>query len=83
MTVRLRDLSEDERREVQRIARSHTLRAGLVRRAQIIVHALSGLTAEEIASRMELCGNTVRLWLNRFNARGLQGLEDDTSAPND
>jgi transposase len=77
MTLRLRELSEDERREVQRIARSHTLRAGLVRRAQIIVHALSGLTAEEIASRMELCGNTVRLWLNRCNARGLQGLEDE------
>jgi transposase len=26
---------------------------------------------------MDLCGNTVRHWLNRFNARGLQGLEED------
>jgi len=77
MTLRLRDLSDDERAEVQRIARSHTLGAGLVRRAQIIVHALNGLKAEEIATRMELCGNTVRHWLNRFNARGLTGLEED------
>jgi transposase len=77
MTLRLRNLSDDERAEVQRIARSHTLGAGLVRRAQIIVHALNGLKAEEIATRMELCGNTVRHWLNRFNARGLTGLEED------
>ncbi len=69
MTLRLRDLSDDERAEVQRIARSHTLGAGLVRRAQIIVHALNGLKAEESASRMEFCGNTVRHWLNRFRGR--------------
>ncbi len=53
MTLRLRDLSDEERADVQRIARSHTLGAGLVRRAQIIVHAMDGLKAEEIAARME------------------------------
>ncbi len=26
---------------------------------------------------MGLCGATVRFWLKRFNARGLQGLEED------
>jgi transposase len=77
MTLRLRDLTDDERVEVQRIARSHSLGAALVRRAQIVVHALGGLKAEEIATRMDLCGNTVRHWLNRFNARGLKGLEED------
>ena len=77
MTLRLRDLTDDERTEVQRITRSHTLGAAFVRRAQIVVHAMSGLKAEEIASRMDLCGNTVRYWINRFNARGLKGLEED------
>jgi transposase len=77
MTLRLRDLTEDERTEIQRITRSHTLGAAFVRRAQIVVHAMSGLKAEEIASRMDLCGNTVRYWINRFNARGLDGLEED------
>jgi transposase len=77
MTLRLRELSDEERAEVQRIARSHTLGAGIVRRARIIVHAVSGLKAEEIATRMDLCGNPVRYWLNRFNARGLKGLEED------
>ena len=77
MTLRLRDLTDDERTEVQRITRSHTLGAAFVRRAQIVVHAMSGLKAEEIARRMDLCGNTVRYWINRFNARGLDGLEED------
>jgi transposase len=77
MPLRLREMTDEERAEVQRITRSHTLGAALVRRAQIVVPALGGLTAEEIATRMDLCGNTVRYWLNRFNARGLQGLEED------
>ena len=77
MTLRVRELTDPERMDVQRIARSHTLGAGLVRRAQIIVHAMDDLKAEEIAIRMDLCGNTVRHWLNRFNARGLEGLKED------
>ena len=82
MTLRLRDLTDDERVEVQRITRSHTLGAAFVRRAQIVVHAMSGLKAEEIARRMDLCGNTVRHWINRFNARGLEGWKR-TCAPAD
>jgi transposase len=77
MTLRLRELTDGERTEVQRIARSHTLGAGLVRRAQIITHAMTGLKAEAIARRMDLRGNTVRHWLNRFNARGVPGLQED------
>jgi hypothetical protein len=69
MTLRLRDLSDEERAEVQRIARSHTLGAGLVRRAQIIVDALNGLKAEEIATRMELCGNTCSATIKKLVQR--------------
>src|SRR4051794_22119657 len=77
MTLRVRELNDHERAEVQRIARSHTLGAALVRRAQIVVHAMDGLKAEEIATRMDLGGNTVRHWLTRYNARGLDGLRED------
>ena len=59
------------------MARSRTLGAGLVRRARIVMRALAGLKAPEIGARMGLCGATVRHWLQRFNARGLQGLEED------
>jgi transposase len=62
------------------MARSRTAGAGLVRRAQIVMHALEGLKAPEISARMDLCGATVRHWLKRFNVRGLRGLEEDVRA---
>ena len=77
MTIRVRDVGDQEKEELGRMARSRTAGAGLVRRAQIVVHALEGLKAPEISARMGLSGATVRHWLKRFNARGLQGLEED------
>jgi transposase len=77
MTIRVRAVSEEERKTLGQMARSHTLGAGLVRRAQIVLHALEGLKAPDISARMDLEGKTVRHWLKRFNARGLQGLEED------
>ena len=77
MTIRVRALSDEEVQDLARMARSRTLGAGLVRRAQIVQHAVDGLGAPEIAAKMGLCGATVRFWLKRFNARGLAGLEED------
>ncbi len=77
MTIRVRAVSDEERETLGRMARSRTVGAGLVRRAQIVLHALEGLKAPEIGARMDLGGVTVRHWLKRFNARGLQGLEED------
>jgi transposase len=78
MTLRVRAVNEEERETLGRMARSRTnVGAGLVRRAQIVLHALEGLKAPEISARMGLCGATVRHWLKRFNARGLPGLEED------
>src|SRR4051794_8693320 len=42
MTLRVQELNDHERVDVQRIARSHTLGAALVRRAQIVVYAMDG-----------------------------------------
>ena len=78
MTIRVHALSGDEAEALARMARSRTLGAGLVRRAQIVQHALQeGLSAPDIATRMGLCGATVRFWPKRFNGRGLPGLEED------
>ena len=77
MTLRVRAVSDEEREQLGRMARSRTVGAGLVRRAQIILHALNGLKVPAISIRMDLCGVTVGHWLKRFNARGLQGLEED------
>ena len=77
MTIRVRALGEEEGEELARMARSRTLGAGLVRRAQIVQHAADGLSAPEIATTMGLCGATVRFWLKRFNERGLSGRAED------
>ena len=77
MTIRVRALGEDEAEELGRMTRSRTLGAGLVRRAQIVRHAVDGLSAPEVAAEMGPCGPTVRFWLKRFNERGLPGLEED------
>jgi transposase len=78
MTLRVRVLIDEEADGLARMARSRRLGAGLVRRAQIVQHAVDeGLSAPEIAARMGLCGATVRFWLKRFNERGLPGLEED------
>ena len=78
MTIQVRVLSDEEAQRLRHMARSRTLGAGLVRRAQIVQHAVAnGLGAPEVAAKMGLCGATVRFWLKRFNARGLAGLEED------
>ena len=77
MTIRVGAVSDEERETLGQMARSRTLGAGLVRRAQIVLHALEGLKAPEIGARMDLGGVTVRHWLKRFNTRGLQGLAED------
>jgi transposase len=77
MTIRVRALGEEEAAELGVMSRSRSLGGGLVRRAQIIQHAVDGLSSPEIAARMGLCGATVRFWLKRFNERGLPGLAED------
>lgn len=47
MTLRIRDLHEGEAEELARTTRSRTLGAGLVRRAQIVQHAVDGLNAPD------------------------------------
>jgi transposase len=60
------------------LAHSRKRGAGLVRQAQIIMHAVEErLSVPEIAVRMGLCGETVRFGIKRFNARGLNGLAED------
>jgi transposase len=77
MTLRVRDLHEGEAEELARMTRSRTLGAGLVRRAQIVQHAVEGLSAPAIAAHLDVCKATVRFWLKRFNARGLPGLQEE------
>lgn len=74
--LQLREVTSAERQAVKRLAHARTEPARAVERAQVVQAALEGATVEEIAVRLGLARNTVYLWLHRFEARGLAGLED-------
>lgn len=78
--LQLRQVTEEERQGVVRLARSRTAPARTVERAQVVQAALAGTTVEEIAVQLHLARNTVYLWLHRFEAKGLAGLEDAARA---
>ncbi len=74
--VQVREVTAAERQAVKRLAHSRTAPARAVERARVIQAALRGMTVEQIAVEVGLARNTVYLWLKRFQARGLAGLED-------
>lgn len=76
MTIRVRAPSAEEQAELARVARSRTLCAGRVKRAQLVLLAVEGRKAAEIAESLRLHARTARFWLKRFNAHGLAGLEE-------
>ncbi len=76
MVLRLRPLTEEERSTLQRVARSRTAPARLVERAQMIQRAAAGEALGTIAATRGCNVETVRLWVKRFTAQGLEGLED-------
>jgi transposase len=74
--LQLRDLSEEERRALERVARSRTAPARQVERAKVVLAAASGEGVGAIAERFHLSLGTVYLWWHRFDVKGLAGLQD-------
>jgi transposase len=74
--IRVRELSAEEQQMIERLAHSRTAEARLVERARIIWQAYQGLSVPAIARDLGLHAQTVRDWLKRFNAHGLEGLHD-------
>ncbi len=74
--LQLRDLSVEERRAVERVARSRTAPARQVERARVVLAAAAGEGVGAIAERFHLSPATVYLWWHRFEAQGLAGLAD-------
>ncbi len=73
-TVRLGSVSENEKRELERLSRSRTAAQRQVERAQIILGWLAGqrpaVTAEQVGCHV----TTVYYQLQQFNTRGLNFL---------
>lgn len=72
----VRALTPEETGELERLAHARTKAARDVERAQIILLSHEGLTIPAIAKRLRRDAVMVRLWVKRFNAHGLAGLED-------
>jgi transposase len=76
MALRVRELSADERHELERRARSRTEAVRVVERARLILAVAAGQTAPAAAVALGLVPDTGRQWVKRFNAAGLDGLAD-------
>lgn len=75
--LRVRPLTTDELTKVERLAHSRKEAARLVQRARVIWLSRHGYRVPEIAAEVDLSEPSVRLWIKRFNDRGLPGLDDE------
>ena len=74
--TKLRTLTADERRELERLARSRAEEARLVVRARIVLGLAAGERPYRVAERVGVGRAAAYEWLHRFNAEGLKGLTD-------
>ena len=66
----------DEQRTLRRLAASRHAPADWILRARIVVRSWDGERASQIAAGLGCHPKTVRQWLHRFNAHGVDGLGD-------
>jgi putative transposase len=70
------ELTDEERRELEALARRHKTGQQLADRARIILRAADGLNNSEIARELALEPDTVRLWRQRWLSVSGVALED-------
>jgi transposase len=69
-------LRDGDRQKLESWLRSRSVKAGLVKRARIVLLAADGVANQDIAARVGASRTTVIEWRNRYQSRGLSGLED-------
>jgi transposase len=72
----LRAMTAEETRTLRELARSRTTEARLRDRARMCWLASEGQRVSAIKAELGVADGTVRLWITRFNAHGLDGLRD-------
>ena len=71
------ELSDSAREELESLARSRSLPAGLVRRAKTILLCADGLNNSAVAQEVGMSRQSVGKWRERFRTQGLMGLYDE------
>jgi hypothetical protein len=74
--VRVINLNDEQRQELERQATSWELTHRQIERAHIVLLAASGVPARAIARRVGCSEPTVILWRRRFAETGLAGLKE-------
>jgi len=74
--LRVRSLTAEEEAALRHLAHSRTAEARLHDRAQICWRSHQGQRIRAIQEGLGIADGTVRLWITRFNADGLEGLRD-------
>src|SRR4029077_12938107 len=70
-------LSPQQRGQLEGLANSRSLPAGLVRRARILLLSACGKTNQQIARQLGLSNATVGKWRRRFLEQDVSGLHDE------
>ncbi len=70
------EVSEQDRRELERIVRAASSEVRMVERARIVLAASEGLTTGQIAERVGCAERTVKKWRPRYAREGIEGLAD-------
>ena len=74
--VHLRDLTAQERQDLEQLAGSRTAEARLVERARIVLAAAQGRRPSDIARDLGISRPTVYTWIKRFDVQGTAALPD-------
>jgi transposase len=70
-------LRDGDRGELERLTRASTVPAGLAQRARIVLAAADGEANTAIAARVGVSRPTVIAWRSRYEAEGIDGLQDE------
>src|SRR6202162_911971 len=70
-------LSPEQRAQLESMASSRSLPAGLVTRVRIVLLSAAGKMNQQIARQLGLTNATVGKWRRRFLEQGVAGLHDE------
>src|SRR5438309_10711019 len=70
-------LSAEQRAQLESMASSRSLPAGLVTRVRIVLLSVAGKMNQQIARQLGLTNATVGKWRRRFVEQGVAGLHDE------
>src|ERR671932_937836 len=74
--LRVRAMTVDEVQTLERWARTRKGSVRLAERARLLLWAHEGWRVSELVHKLGVSDPTIRVWIKRFNAQGLAGLQD-------